>query len=70
MYKRSTTCSMEHDAVRYGRLMQSEARTAVLLVCAECVLDTWFCKSLCFAAAGKSALIVSEVLNVLRVFSI
>jgi len=38
MYIRSTTCSMEHDAVRYGRLMQSEARTAVLLVCAECVL--------------------------------
>ena len=33
MYKRGTTCSMEHDAVRYSRLMQSEARTAVLLMC-------------------------------------
>ena len=58
MYKRSTTCSMEHDAVRYSRVMQSEARTAVLLVCAECVLDIWFCKYQCFVAAGKSALIV------------
>jgi hypothetical protein len=65
MYKRSATCSTEHDAVRYSRLMQSEARLAVLLVCVECVLDIWFRKSQCYAAAGKSALIVSEVLNVL-----
>ena len=56
---------MEHDAVRYSRLMQTEARTTVLLACEKCVLDIWFYKSQCFATAGKSALIVSEVLNVL-----
>jgi len=65
MYKRSTTCSMEHDAARYSSLMQSETRTTVLLACEMCVVDIWFYKSQCFAAAGKSALIVSEVLNIL-----
>jgi len=59
---------MEHDAVRYSRLKQSEARTTVLLACEKCVLDIWFYKPQCFAAASKSALIVTKVLNVLGYF--